>query len=163
MSVPYWITGTLAEFVSVRECYVAHKPERLDHLDAASLPYSGCIALDCVKRRAGIVDARSGKGKKYVFFAGILFSLEKVLVFQSQHLVFFVIRPFRVLVHCGDTATGCIIIQLCSLYNVNITTSCVSQAANKMIDAGAHKIIFLDQVSPDLPSFKRLEHRERFH
>lgn len=68
LSVPYWITGTLAEFVSVRECYVAHKPERLDHLDAASLPYSGCVALDCVKRRAGIVDARSGKGKKYVFF-----------------------------------------------------------------------------------------------
>lgn len=64
LSVPYWMTGTLSEFISVRECYVAHKPERLDHLDAASLPYSGCIALDCVKRRAGIVDVRSGKGKK---------------------------------------------------------------------------------------------------
>lgn len=69
----------------------------------------------------------------------------------------FTIQTFRVLVHCGDTATGCIIIQLCSLYNVNITTSCVSQAANKMIDAGVHKIIFLDQVSPDLPSYKRLD------
>lgn len=147
LSVPYWMTGTLTEFISVRECYVAHKPDRLDHLDAASLPYSGCIALDCVKRRAGIVDARSGKGKKYVhiissqiFFCFLLSQLFSLL---------------RVLVHCGDTATGCIIIQLCSLYNVNITTSCVSQAANKMIDAGAHRIILLDQISPDLPPFKR--------
>ncbi len=64
LSIPYWMSGTLMEFISVKENFVSHKPERLDFLEAASLPYSSCIALDCVKRRAGIVDARSGKGKK---------------------------------------------------------------------------------------------------
>lgn len=64
LAVPYWKTGTMLEYLSVKECYVSHKPERLDFFDAASLPFSGCIALDCVKRRAGIVDIASGKGKR---------------------------------------------------------------------------------------------------
>lgn len=64
LSVPYWMTGTMAEYVVVKECYVSHKPERLNFFDAASLPYSGSIALHCVKVRAGIVDTKSGKGKR---------------------------------------------------------------------------------------------------
>lgn len=64
LSVPYWMTGTMAEYISIKECYVSHKPERLDFFDAASLPYSGCIALHCVRQRAGIVDTKSGKGKR---------------------------------------------------------------------------------------------------
>ncbi|XP_065200222.1 reticulon-4-interacting protein 1 homolog, mitochondrial-like [Planococcus citri] len=125
-AVPYWMTGTLAEYVAVKECFVAHKPERLDFFDAASLPYSGCIALDCVKNRAGIVDSCIGRGK-------------------------------RVLVHAGNTAIGCIIIQLCSIYNVSITTSCMSQAVNKMLDAGAQSILLLDHMSPDLPQSRRYD------
>ena len=64
LAVPYWKTGTMVEYVSVKECYVSHKPERLDFFDAASVPLSGSIALDCVRRRAGIVDISSGKGKR---------------------------------------------------------------------------------------------------
>lgn len=66
LTVPYWMTGTLAEFISIKENYVSHKPDRLDFLDAASLPYSGCIALDCVRRRAGISDIESAKRKRFV-------------------------------------------------------------------------------------------------
>lgn len=64
LAVPYWKTGTMVEYISVEECYVSHKPERLDFFDAASLPLSGCIALDCVRRRAGIVDIASGRKKR---------------------------------------------------------------------------------------------------
>lgn len=62
---------------------------------------------------------------------------------------------YRVLVHGGNTAIGCIIIQLCSVYNVSITTSCMSQAVNKMLDAGAQSILLLDHMSPDLPQSRR--------
>lgn len=63
---------------------------------------------------------------------------------------------YRVLVHCGNTATGCIIIQLCAMYNVSITTSCVSNAVNKMIDAGAQNILLLDNIGSEGSSTRRL-------
>lgn len=69
------MTGTLAEFVAVKECYVSYKPERLDFFDAASIPYSGCIALDCVKNRAGIVDSSTGRGKRYVLKIDFIISV----------------------------------------------------------------------------------------
>lgn len=61
----------------------------------------------------------------------------------------------RILVHGGHTAVGCIIVQLCAMYNINITTSCISQAVNKMIDAGAQNILLLDHANPDELSTKR--------
>lgn len=63
LAVPFWLTGMLTEFVSLHESYISPKPERLDFVDAASLPYSSCVALDCVRRRISI-DKLSGKGKK---------------------------------------------------------------------------------------------------
>lgn len=64
-------------------------------------------------------------------------------------------KMFRVLVHCGNTATGCIIIQLCALYNVSITTSCTSRAMNKMLDAGAQTVLLIDEISPDARPSRR--------
>lgn len=55
-----------------------------------------------------------------------------------------------VFVHYGNNAIGCIIIQLCSMYNMNITTSCASHAMNKMIDAGAQSVLLLDQSNSDI-------------
>lgn len=53
-AVPPWKQGSLAEFVTLSEYEVSHKPKALSHTEAASIPYVANTALSALENAAGL-------------------------------------------------------------------------------------------------------------
>ncbi|XP_049764286.1 uncharacterized protein LOC126092615 isoform X5 [Schistocerca cancellata] len=67
-SIPYWLSGTLAEYVVITENLIAKKPKGIRFEVAASVPYSGMIAWNAVVSQAHLNSvAASGKRFDFVF------------------------------------------------------------------------------------------------
>ncbi|XP_033846728.1 reticulon-4-interacting protein 1 homolog, mitochondrial-like [Periophthalmus magnuspinnatus] len=55
-AVPPWKQGSLAEFVSLSEYEVSHKPQSLSHIEAASIPYVANTALSALVNAGGLCE-----------------------------------------------------------------------------------------------------------
>lgn len=53
-AVPPWKQGSLAEFVTLTEYEVSHKPKALSHTEAASIPYVAATALSALVNSGGL-------------------------------------------------------------------------------------------------------------
>lgn len=53
-AVPPWKQGSLAEFVTLSEYEVSHKPQSLSHTEAASIPYVANTALSALVNAGGL-------------------------------------------------------------------------------------------------------------
>lgn len=52
--VPYWMQGTMAEYVVIKESHIARKPKGIGFEIAASIPYAGTVAWDALVNQAHI-------------------------------------------------------------------------------------------------------------
>ncbi|KAM4600992.1 reticulon-4-interacting protein 1 homolog, mitochondrial-like [Polymixia lowei] len=67
-AVPPWKQGSLAEFVTLTEYEVSHKPKSLSHTEAASIPYVAGTALSALVNAGGL--CRDNCSKKRVLITG---------------------------------------------------------------------------------------------
>ncbi|PNF39954.1 hypothetical protein B7P43_G15953 [Cryptotermes secundus] len=51
-AVPYWMPGTMAEYVVVKERHIARKPKGIGFEIATSIPYAGTVAWDALVNQA---------------------------------------------------------------------------------------------------------------
>ena len=67
-----WVIGdgTHAEFCVAHQSEVALKPEALDHVEAASMPYVACTAWAALVSRAGLDPTRIDNNKKILILGG---------------------------------------------------------------------------------------------
>lgn len=65
LAVPYWASGTLAQYVVAKERQVARKPRGIGFEGAAALPYSGSIAWDAMVNQAKL-NSHNTRGKRLV-------------------------------------------------------------------------------------------------
>ncbi|PSN38803.1 hypothetical protein C0J52_07903 [Blattella germanica] len=68
-AVPYWMPGTMAEYVVVKESHIAKKPKAIGFEIAASLPYAGAVAWDAMVNQAHL-DQESSDGKRVLVHMG---------------------------------------------------------------------------------------------
>ncbi|XP_050438086.1 reticulon-4-interacting protein 1, mitochondrial-like isoform X2 [Adelges cooleyi] len=126
VSLPPWAPcGTLCETIVVPDKYVVHKPRKLPHEQAATLPYSG--------------------------------SMSWLAVFQTASLNPLNAVDKKVLVYCGDSGTGSIIVQLCRYLKTDVTVVCSNRASNFMKYLGATDTyedgtVSIDQLLSNTPS-----------
>ncbi|XP_054474145.1 reticulon-4-interacting protein 1 homolog, mitochondrial-like [Anoplopoma fimbria] len=67
-AVPPWKHGSLAEFVTLTEYEVSHKPKLLSHTEAASIPYVANTALSALVNAGGL--CRDSSSNKRVLITG---------------------------------------------------------------------------------------------
>ncbi|XP_031734240.1 reticulon-4-interacting protein 1 homolog, mitochondrial-like [Anarrhichthys ocellatus] len=67
-AVPPWKQGSLAEFVTLTEYEVSHKPKSLSHTEAASIPYVANTALSALVNAGGL--CRDSSSNKRVLITG---------------------------------------------------------------------------------------------
>lgn len=67
-AVPPWKQGSLAEFVTLTEYEVSHKPKLLSHTEAASIPYVANTALSALVNAGGL--CRHNSSNKRVLITG---------------------------------------------------------------------------------------------
>ncbi|KAM9840173.1 reticulon-4-interacting protein 1 homolog, mitochondrial-like [Aulostomus maculatus] len=67
-AVPPWKQGSLAEFVTLTEYEVSHKPKLLSHTEAASIPYVASTALSALVNAGGL--CRDNSPNKRVLITG---------------------------------------------------------------------------------------------
>ncbi|KAM6906568.1 reticulon-4-interacting protein 1 homolog, mitochondrial-like [Lycodopsis pacificus] len=67
-AVPPWKQGSLAEFVTLTEYEVSHKPKLLNHTEAASIPYVANTALSALVNAGGL--CRDSSSNKRVLITG---------------------------------------------------------------------------------------------
>uniref|UniRef100_A0A8C4NPB0 NAD(P)H oxidoreductase RTN4IP1, mitochondrial n=1 Tax=Dicentrarchus labrax TaxID=13489 RepID=A0A8C4NPB0_DICLA len=67
-AVPPWKQGSLAEFVTLTEYEVSHKPKSLSHTEAASIPYVANTALSALVNAGGL--CRDSSSDKRVLITG---------------------------------------------------------------------------------------------
>ncbi|XP_028252425.1 reticulon-4-interacting protein 1 homolog, mitochondrial-like [Parambassis ranga] len=67
-AVPPWKQGSLAEFVTLTEYEVSHKPKLLSHIEAASIPYVANTALSALVNAGGL--CRDSTSNKRVLITG---------------------------------------------------------------------------------------------
>uniref|UniRef100_A0A668A2L4 NAD(P)H oxidoreductase RTN4IP1, mitochondrial n=1 Tax=Myripristis murdjan TaxID=586833 RepID=A0A668A2L4_9TELE len=67
-AVPPWKQGSLAEFVTLTEYEVSHKPKLLSHTEAASIPYVAATALSALVNAGGL--CRDNCSNKRVLITG---------------------------------------------------------------------------------------------
>uniref|UniRef100_A0A7N8Y3Q9 NAD(P)H oxidoreductase RTN4IP1, mitochondrial n=1 Tax=Mastacembelus armatus TaxID=205130 RepID=A0A7N8Y3Q9_9TELE len=67
-AVPPWKQGSLAEFVTLTEYEVSHKPKVLSHTEAASIPYVASTALSALVNTGGL--CRDSTSNKRVLITG---------------------------------------------------------------------------------------------
>lgn len=67
-AVPPWKQGSLAEFVTLTEYEVSHKPKLLTHTEAASIPYVASTALSALVNAGGL--CRDSSSNKRVLITG---------------------------------------------------------------------------------------------
>ncbi|XP_047002996.1 reticulon-4-interacting protein 1 homolog, mitochondrial-like isoform X1 [Schistocerca americana] len=68
-SIPYWLSGTLAEYVVITENLIAKKPKGIRFEVAASVPYSGMIAWNAVVSQAHL-NSVAASGKRILVHTG---------------------------------------------------------------------------------------------
>ncbi|KAK6622075.1 hypothetical protein RUM44_001882 [Polyplax serrata] len=69
VALPFWSSGSLAEYIIATESMVSKKPESIDFDAASTLPYSGCLAYS-VCLRAGII-GNNEKNKRVLIYSGV--------------------------------------------------------------------------------------------
>ncbi|KAJ1527130.1 hypothetical protein ONE63_008664 [Megalurothrips usitatus] len=69
LAVPYWASGTLAQYVVAKERQVARKPRGIGFEGAAALPYSGSIAWDAMVNQAKL-NSHNTRGKRILVHCG---------------------------------------------------------------------------------------------
>ncbi|XP_069578460.1 reticulon-4-interacting protein 1 homolog, mitochondrial-like [Brachyistius frenatus] len=67
-AVPPWKQGSLAQFVTLTEYEVSHKPKLLSHIEAASIPYVASTALSALVNAGGL--CRDSSSNKRVLITG---------------------------------------------------------------------------------------------
>ncbi|KAM9703941.1 reticulon-4-interacting protein 1 homolog, mitochondrial-like [Menidia menidia] len=67
-AIPPWKQGSLAEFVTLTEYEVSHKPKSLSHIEAASIPYVASTALSALVNAGGL--CRENSSNKRVLITG---------------------------------------------------------------------------------------------
>ncbi|XP_072217759.1 reticulon-4-interacting protein 1 homolog, mitochondrial-like [Leuresthes tenuis] len=67
-AIPPWKQGSLAEFVTLTEYEVSHKPKSLSHIEAASIPYIANTALSALVNAGGL--CRESSSDKRVLITG---------------------------------------------------------------------------------------------
>lgn len=67
-AIPPWKQGSLAEFVTLTEYEVSHKPKLLSHTEAASIPYVANTALSALVNAGGL--CRHNSSNKRVLITG---------------------------------------------------------------------------------------------
>ncbi|KAM9339014.1 reticulon-4-interacting protein 1 homolog, mitochondrial-like [Symphorus nematophorus] len=67
-AVPPWKQGSLAEYVTLTEDEVSHKPKSLSHTEAASIPYVANTALSALVNAGGL--CRDSSSNKRVLITG---------------------------------------------------------------------------------------------
>ncbi|XP_028996947.1 reticulon-4-interacting protein 1 homolog, mitochondrial-like [Betta splendens] len=67
-AVPPWKQGSLADFVTLTEFEVSHKPKSLSHIEAASIPYVANTALSALVNAGGL--CRDSSSNKRVLITG---------------------------------------------------------------------------------------------
>ncbi|XP_044025877.1 reticulon-4-interacting protein 1 homolog, mitochondrial-like [Siniperca chuatsi] len=67
-AVPPWKQGSLAEFVTLTEYEVSHKPKLLSHTEAASIPYVASTSLSALVNAGGL--CRDSSSNKRVLITG---------------------------------------------------------------------------------------------
>uniref|UniRef100_A0A665UYP3 Reticulon-4-interacting protein 1 homolog, mitochondrial-like n=1 Tax=Echeneis naucrates TaxID=173247 RepID=A0A665UYP3_ECHNA len=67
-AVPPWKQGSLAEYVTLTEYEVSHKPELLSHTEAASIPYVASTAVSALVNAGGL--CRDTSSDKRVLITG---------------------------------------------------------------------------------------------
>ncbi|KAI4801749.1 hypothetical protein KUCAC02_019624 [Chaenocephalus aceratus] len=67
-AVPPWKQGSLAEFVTLTEYEVSHKPKSVSHAEAASIPYVANTALSALVNAGGL--CRDSSSNKRVLITG---------------------------------------------------------------------------------------------
>ncbi|XP_073348878.1 reticulon-4-interacting protein 1 homolog, mitochondrial-like [Pagrus major] len=67
-AVPPWKQGSLAEFLTLTEYEVSHKPKLLSHTEAASIPYVANTALSALVNAGGL--CRDSSSNKRVLITG---------------------------------------------------------------------------------------------
>ncbi|KAF7666349.1 hypothetical protein LDENG_00110430 [Lucifuga dentata] len=67
-AVPPWKQGSLAEFVTLTDYEVSHKPKSLSHTEAASIPYVAATALSALVNAGGL--CRESCSSKRVLIIG---------------------------------------------------------------------------------------------
>nr|XP_046228508.1 reticulon-4-interacting protein 1 homolog, mitochondrial-like [Scatophagus argus] len=67
-AVPPWKQGSLAEFVTLTEYEISHKPKLLSHTEAASIPYVANTALSALVNAGGL--CRDSSSNKRVLITG---------------------------------------------------------------------------------------------
>ncbi|XP_061668772.1 reticulon-4-interacting protein 1 homolog, mitochondrial-like isoform X2 [Syngnathoides biaculeatus] len=67
-AVPPWKQGSLAEFVSLTEFELSHKPKCLSHVEAASIPYVAGTALSALVNAGGL--CRESSSNKRILIIG---------------------------------------------------------------------------------------------
>ncbi|XP_059213011.1 reticulon-4-interacting protein 1 homolog, mitochondrial-like [Centropristis striata] len=67
-AVPPWKQGSLAEYVTLTEYEVSHKPKLLSHTEAASIPYVANTALSALVNAGGL--CRDSSSNKRVLITG---------------------------------------------------------------------------------------------
>lgn len=67
-AVPPWKQGSLAEFVTLTEYEVSHKPKVLSHIEAASIPYVANTALSALVNAGGL--CKDNASNKRVLITG---------------------------------------------------------------------------------------------
>lgn len=67
-AVPPWKQGSLAEYVTLTEYEVSHKPKVLSHIEAASIPYVANTSLSALVNGGGL--CRDNSSNKRVLIAG---------------------------------------------------------------------------------------------
>lgn len=121
VALPFWSSGSLAEYIIATESMVSKKPESIDFDAASTLPYSGCLAYS-VCLRAGII-GNNEKNKRLV--PKFHFSLESCDL-QSVDVNQFYI--YSVLIYSGVSPVGCIACQLAKFYDWEVIVTCSSRA-----------------------------------
>ncbi|XP_026274240.1 reticulon-4-interacting protein 1 homolog, mitochondrial isoform X1 [Frankliniella occidentalis] len=69
LAVPYWASGTLAQYVVARERQVARKPRGIGFEGAAALPFSGSVAWDAMVNQAKL-NSHNTRGKRVLVHCG---------------------------------------------------------------------------------------------
>uniref|UniRef100_A0A8D8TUU6 Reticulon-4-interacting protein 1 homolog, mitochondrial n=1 Tax=Cacopsylla melanoneura TaxID=428564 RepID=A0A8D8TUU6_9HEMI len=86
-------------------------------------------------------------------------SLAWDVVFHKANLNTSNAESKKILIHCGSTGVGCILIQLCRLLDTHITVTCLSRAVQVMLGFGASYCIPLE--TPDLEE-QLIKQRSRY-
>ncbi|XP_069676478.1 reticulon-4-interacting protein 1 homolog, mitochondrial-like isoform X3 [Periplaneta americana] len=68
-TVPYWMSGTMAEYVVVKESLIAKKPKAIGFEIAASIPYAGTVAWDALVNKAHL-DPSTTENKRILVHMG---------------------------------------------------------------------------------------------